>query len=190
LALACVISLTSSAEAQLGYGLDDFLGTWYGENETVPAGQRRVVPARLEVTEIPTLRAPRRFRAQLWIRCMDRPREVCDLGAAEVTAIAGNDYQLPVRIVSRHGSALEFCRFNMTLTSGTFDDGVTYTRFRKNGLRYSISPGRANCRPSEFTGIDRSGGFVNRTAPLPMLELPPGAEPFPVPREPIPLPRR
>lgn len=188
-AFACGVALTSSAHAELGYSLNDFLGTWYGESEVVPAGERRVVPARIEITETPTLRGPRRFHAHLWIRCMDRPREVCDLGVADVTPVPGNGFQLPIRRVSRHANALEFCGFNMILTSGTFADGVTYERFRKDGLQYTVSPGRANCRRSEFTGIARSSGYVNRTPPY---VLPERLRPRPIPdlpQLPQPLPR-
>lgn len=180
-AVACTLALTSSAHAQgsIGYSLNDFLGTWYGENETVPVGQRRVVPVQIDISEIPSLRGPRRFNVRLVIRCIDRPTEVCDLGTAQITAIAGNEYQLHARYTPRLALPLQPCSFNMLLTSGDFPTGG-YERYRKHGLRYSVSATRATCLPSEFTGITPSGGFVNRT-PTPRLELPPDARPAPTP---------
>lgn len=185
---ALLLMLPSSVQAQSRYSLSDFLGVWYGENEVVPAGERRVVPVRIEITEVPPARlgAPRRFDAHLVVRCIDRPGETCDLGVARVEAIPGNNFQLAVRMAGRRTSPLDFCSFTLILTSGTFDDGVTYTRFRESGLMYSVSPPRGVCRPSQFSGIRRSSGFVNRTPAR--LELAPGVRPLPLPRQPVPLP--
>src|SRR5262245_2569687 len=183
---ACALALASSAQAQENLNIDEFIGTWHGENEVVPPGVRRVVPVRIEISAISTITVPRRFNVRLLIRCMDRPSEVCDLGTVEVQQIEGNEYQFPVR---SWRDAVRYprsraCGFTMMLQSAWYD-GETYNRFRKNSLQYSVSPFRGACNPSEYSGIEGSSGFVNTTPPM---TLTPSVRPEPV-RPPV-RPRR
>jgi hypothetical protein len=188
---ACALALTSSARAQEdNIRIEDFIGVWYGENEVVPPGVRRVVPVRIEISAISTIRVPRRFNVRLVIRCMDRPSEVCDLGTTEVRQIEGNEYQFPVngwRNVVRYPRS-GACGFTMTLQSAWYD-GEAFHRVRKNSLEYWVVPGprpggRA-CNPSEYSGIERSAGYVNTAPPL---SLTPSVRPEPV-RPPLRPPR-
>jgi hypothetical protein len=183
---ACALALTSSAQAQETFRIEDFIGTWHGENEVVPAGVRRVVPVRIEISPISTISVPRRFNVRLLIRCMDRPSEVCDLGTVEVQQIEGNEYQFPVR---GWRDAVRYprsraCGFTMTLQSGWYD-GEAYHRVRKNSLEYWVTPFRFACNPSEYSGIEQSAGFVNTTPPL---VLAPAVRPEPA-RPPLRPPR-
>jgi hypothetical protein len=188
-AAACALALTSSAQAQDDNPrIEDFIGVWYGENEVVPPGVRRVVPVRIEITAISTIRVPRRFNVRLLIRCMDRPSEVCDLGTIEVQQIEGNEYQFPARNwrdAVRYARSRQ-CGFTLGLQSGWYD-GEAFHRVRKNSLEYWVTPTPISgaCNPSEYSGIERSRGHVNTTAPL---NLTPSVRPEPV-RPPLRPPR-
>ena len=188
-AAACALALTSSARAQEDIiRIEDFIGVWYGENEVVPPGVRRVVPVRIEISAISnTIRLRRRFNVRLLIRCMDRPSEVCDLGTVAVQQYEGIGYQLRVRggpyVLSPPSGA---CGFNMTLQSAWYD-GETLHRVRKNSLEYWVTPTPRSgaCNASEYSGIQGWRGHVNTTPPL---NLTPSVRPEPA-RPPLRPPR-
>jgi len=177
LAVACAFGLASSVQAQEPlYGVNDFLGTWYGENEIIPAGQRRIVPVQIDISEVPSLRGPRRFNVRLVIRCVDRPSQICDLGTMQITPDEAVGQQLVARPpLPRSGSPLRPCDFVLILTSGVFRDGV-YVRDRKHSLSYAAYPNRRICQPDQYSDATPTFGYVNRTPPA-RLELPPDARP-------------
>jgi hypothetical protein len=78
----CLALLTLAGPAHAQTDAQFYIGTW----RDVPTDRpevRRAVLHHIEITQIATLRTPRRFNVRIWLRCQDRPEEACELGTAE-----------------------------------------------------------------------------------------------------------
>jgi hypothetical protein len=125
---------------------------------------RRAVLHHIEITQIATLRMPRRFNVRIWLRCQDRPEDACELGTAEgVERSPGSaGSAIYVEMNPRLRAALRPCRFNLLIAPAYYPEAPD----TKTRLDYRTSPPGGPCADGELSGITDTFGTLERMAVL------------------------
>ena len=165
--LVCLALLALAGPAGARTEAHFYIGAWR-DVPTERAAARRAVLHHIEITQIPTLRTPRRFNVRIWLRCEGRPEEACELGTAEGVErpLSGGEFAINVEMNPRLRAALRPCRFNL-LMAPAFAPGAPNET--KTQLDYRISPPGGPCAASELSGITDTFGALER---MPVLNQP------------------
>jgi hypothetical protein len=161
----CLALLAFAGPARAQTDAQFYIGTWRDVPTERPAA-RRAVLHHIEITQIATLRAPRRFNVRIWLRCQDRAEEACELGSAEgVERSLGSESAIYVEMNPRLRATLRPCRFNLLMAPAYYPDAPG----TKARLDYRTSPPGGPCADSELSGITDTFGTLER---MPVLNQP------------------
>jgi hypothetical protein len=179
-ACLALIAFAGPAAAQ---SARDFLGVWHDAPvDRAPA--RRVVLHHIEITSVPTLRTPQRYSVRIWIRCVDDPAQVCDLGTAGGVErrLGGGLAGIYVELNPARGDITRACMFNMLLAPGS-DPAFPDHPDNHKGLDYRLTPPASACRTGPYSGIGQTLGRLSRSPPVELRPIEPVAPPR-LPRRP------
>lgn len=158
----CLALLALPGPARAQADAQFYIGIWRDVPTDRPAA-RRAVLHHIEITQVPTLRTPRRFSVRIWLRCQDRPEEACELGTAE--GVERSHGGISVEMNPRLRAALRPCRFNLLMAPAYYPDAPD----TKARLEYRTSPPGGPCADSELSGIVDTFGTLER---MPVLNQP------------------